>query len=131
MKISGNSMTPYILDGDIISYEEELTPKVGNIVLCKANGEIFAHRYLPNKLVKGDNNLYFDWDSSDHNVILGVVTHRTNNEHNDKLPLKIGFGISNYILAQLSQRNRKGHPLRMIFRLNIIFLGWTSRLFRL
>lgn len=123
MKVSGNSMSPYILDGDEIHYSEKLTPTTGNIVLCRQNGETFIHRYLPNNLIKGDNSLYFDWENSKDNQILAVATHRIV----EGRQVKIGQGFLQILLAGLSQRNRKGFTLRKGFRLLIIILGNFAR----
>ncbi|MCR9204186.1 MAG: S24/S26 family peptidase [Halobacteriovoraceae bacterium] len=126
MKVSGNSMSPYLQDGDEIRYSESLSPTTGNLVLCRQNGETFIHRYLPNKLIKGDNGLYFDWENPRDNQIIAVATHRIVKEQE----VEIGRGILQVLLAELSQRNRKGVIPRKVFRLLIILIGTLSRFLR-
>lgn len=123
MKISGHSMSPYIQDGDEVQFEENSSPSVGNLVLCRMNGEIFIHRLCPSGRIKGDNTLTFDWEQPNKNQILGVVNFRVKRG----ALIQVGVGILQRIIANCSERNVRGNPMRKMYRVFIIILGTFSR----
>mgnify|MGYP000222757052 FL=1 len=54
MKVFGNSMTPILKSGSLMSYKKELEYEIGQIVLCKVKGRfIDAHLITKKDLNKG------------------------------------------------------------------------------
>ena len=60
IKVSGNSMYPLILDGDIVLIEKTNDIKIGFIYLINDNNVLKIHRCVKKNITKGDNAYELD-----------------------------------------------------------------------
>jgi len=108
-KATGNSMYPFIRDGDLLTITPKLQikPKIGKVIafINPGNQSLLIHRIIAKKsssfLIKGDNS-YQKTDGWVHiSLILGCVTGIERN--NQKI--RFGLGIERFVLGFLSKHN--------------------------
>lgn len=71
LSIKGRSMWPLLQDGQVLRVHLNQKIDLGDIAClrCKESGEIFLHRKISSKLMKGDNSTHSDQDF----LVLGKV----------------------------------------------------------
>jgi len=119
---TGQSMKPFILDGDLLTItpKSRIKPSLGKVValILPGNQALLVHRIIGRKsstfLTKGDNSFQKTdgWIHKDQ--VLGCVTgiERNNNA------IRFGLGKERYLLAFLSRHNLLK---RITQRLSIFF----------
>lgn len=122
MQVTGQSMHPYLTEGDFIIIEKNLDFKVGDIILFERDGRSYIHRFFSNDLYKGDNLKRFDQEYGHKLNPLGRVQARLIQDQ--VYPLK--RNLMTFILTFMSQRNHASIPF-----FHRLFAGLTFLLGRL
>ena len=87
VKVRGDSMEPFVGDGERVVVEREVEPKNGDVVIANYNGDIYVKKFFkkpPKKYVKlsSMNSFYPDieleGDEVDSLVIVGIVRAKFN-----------------------------------------------------
>jgi len=101
-KLSGPSMSPYLVEGDHVLVEKrQRTPEPGSVVLLEHANQYVAHRILSNGLTKGDCLRSFD--KSEFRFI-GVASARLTPKGMRSLKTKFFGSLINW-LAMASTRH--------------------------
>lgn len=121
LKISGNSMAPLILDGDIVKFSEIVdSPRIGDIALYRDDHtkEFTIHRIisLSPLITKGDNSYYLDKEISE-------IIYLAKSIKRNSVDIKLNSSIIPKLIARLSKYCIKENPLRHLFHLGIKVLA--------
>lgn len=136
VRVVGTSMAPYLVEGDLVSYQEVTTHSPlppGTVVLVQATPpkQLLIHRVVSqNPLrIKGDQTKNHDHRIYDELLVIGQVTHRVDASVSPAFTLhRVTGGVISKWIACLSQFNR--HPFigfhHLVYKM-IQVLGWWSR----
>ncbi len=119
-------MSPYLINGDVVSYDSSIKAFPGAIILFKYKDDLIIHRCISRDLYKGDNCKRFDQEKyPESNLsILGVVTERLSEGRGR--PLHYGVGCR--LLALTSQYNHASLiKIHRIFALMANLIGGLLR----
>lgn len=119
-------MSPYLISGDVVSYDSSIKPFPGAIILFKHKDDLIIHRYISRDLYKGDNCKRFDQEKYPENNlnILGVVTERLSEGKGRPLH----YGMRCRLLALTSQFNHASLiKIHRIFALMANRIGGSLR----
>lgn len=106
-KATGNSMKPFIVDGDLLTIapKSQIKPTVGKVAafINPGNRTLLVHRIIDRKsssfLIKGDNS-HQNMDGWVHiSQVLGCVTGIVR----DNRDIRFGLGMERFLLAFLSK----------------------------
>ncbi len=99
--VKGESMSPYLVDGDLLLVEDDLHFQKGDLILFEKEKELFVHRFLGATKFKGDNLKRYDQEYELTLMAKGRVTARTTG---DKIyPVRRTFLVK--LLSFTSQYN--------------------------
>ena len=84
VQVKGKSMRPYLIDGDTLVFDSQLSPEIGVPVLIETGGQKenqsedkqIVHRYFGENLFKGDNVKLYDHEVYPDAKLVGVAKYR-------------------------------------------------------